>query len=112
AYLRAFPVTVSGFSAAAAVTAGELHSLALKSDGSVWSWGADGSGQLGNGRVIGSVADPAPVNWLSKARADFEGDGRSDILWHNSSTGDTAIWLMNGVTLTSSVLLPAVTDRT
>ena len=32
-----------------AVSAGSLHSLALTADGSVWSWGLGGFGQLGHG---------------------------------------------------------------
>jgi hypothetical protein len=31
---------------------------------------------------------------------DFNGDGKADILWRNSSTGQVEIWLMNGATLT------------
>jgi acetaldehyde dehydrogenase (acetylating) len=26
---------------------------------------------------------------------DFNGDGRTDILWHNETTGETQIWLMD-----------------
>jgi alpha-tubulin suppressor-like RCC1 family protein len=38
-----------GMTAAHAVTAGDQYSLALKSDGSVWGWGSNQAGQLGNG---------------------------------------------------------------
>ena len=34
----------------------------------------------------------ATVVPLTNARSDFDGDGRSDILWHNTSTGSSAIW--------------------
>ncbi|MCU6710970.1 Ig-like domain-containing protein [Paenibacillus sp. J5C_2022] len=34
-----------------AVSAGSFHSLALKADGTVWSWGDNTHGQLGNGTV-------------------------------------------------------------
>jgi hypothetical protein len=33
---------------------------------------------------------------------DFNGDGKSDILWRNSTTGQVYIWFMNGTTYPSS----------
>jgi len=33
----------------AAFAAGDGHTLAVKNDGSVWAWGYNGSGQLGDG---------------------------------------------------------------
>ena len=41
---------------------------------------------------------------------DFNGDGRSDILWHNSTTGENVIWLMNGAAISSSVTFATVAD--
>lgn len=40
---------VSYFNSVAAVMGGEIHDVALKSDGTVWCWGWNGFGQLGNG---------------------------------------------------------------
>ncbi len=37
-----------------AIAAGYNHSVALRSDGTVWAWGRNGSGQLGNGTSINS----------------------------------------------------------
>ncbi|MCI4397454.1 MAG: hypothetical protein JHC34_01310, partial [Acidobacteria bacterium] len=56
------PVRVSGLmGAVTAIAAGEAHSLALQSDGTVWAWGANNYGQLGEGTKISSkVAVPAP----------------------------------------------------
>jgi hypothetical protein len=31
--------------------------------------------------------------------ADFDGDGKSDILWRHNATGQLYIWLMNGLNL-------------
>jgi hypothetical protein len=40
------------------------------------------------------------------SKADFNGDGRSDIVWQNNSTGNHAIWLMNGTAYSSGVTVP------
>ncbi|WP_040336222.1 VCBS repeat-containing protein [Candidatus Magnetobacterium casense] len=37
-----------------------------------------------------------------RTKKDFDGDGKSDILWQNSNNGDVAIWLMNGASKKSA----------
>ena len=44
------PVQV--FSGAIAISAGRYHSMALKSDGTVWVWGRNDSGQLGDNTLV------------------------------------------------------------
>ncbi len=39
---------------------------------------------------------------------DFDGDGNSDILWRDTSTGTVAIWLLNGLQVAQSGSLGAV----
>jgi uncharacterized protein (TIGR03437 family) len=46
---RNIPVQVSGLSAVVAVAAGTGHSLAVKNDGTVWAWGYNDDGELGDG---------------------------------------------------------------
>src|SRR5262245_23822800 len=41
------PAPLSGLSDIVAVSAGSGHSTALKRDGTVWTWGYNGEGQLG-----------------------------------------------------------------
>ena len=48
------PVKVSGLTGMIAVSGGLFHSLAVKSDGTVWAWGLNDSGQLGNGSTVDS----------------------------------------------------------
>ncbi len=55
------PVQVSGLSGVTAIAAGRYHSLALKGDGSVWAWGRNTNGQLGNNSTTNS---PTPVQVL------------------------------------------------
>ncbi|MBF0345460.1 MAG: VCBS repeat-containing protein [Nitrospirae bacterium] len=43
-----------------------------------------------------------------KANSDFNGDGNSDILWHNASAGQTVVWFVNGSTLSGASFLGGV----
>jgi alpha-tubulin suppressor-like RCC1 family protein len=43
------PTQVKDLTGVTAIGAGASFSMALKSDGSIWTWGANSSGQLGNG---------------------------------------------------------------
>ncbi|KFE69022.1 RCC1-like domain-containing protein [Hyalangium minutum] len=54
------PVQVQGLSDVVAVAAGDFHSLALKRDGTVWAWGANYFGQLGN-VALELYDSPVPV---------------------------------------------------
>ncbi|MDQ8734335.1 fibronectin type III domain-containing protein [Paenibacillus sp. LHD-38] len=67
---RHTPVQVEGLSSVVAIAAGYSHSLAVKSDGTVWAWGDNSSGELGDGSTttrytpvqvtnLGSVTDIA-----------------------------------------------------
>lgn len=60
------PVGVSGLSSAdvKTVAGGDYHSLALKSDGTVWAWGDNYYGQLGDGTTTNSNV-PVTVSNLS-----------------------------------------------
>ncbi len=58
------PVQVFGLTDVDAIAAGSAHTLALKSDGTVWAWGSNRLGQLGDGTTINS-ATPVQVSELT-----------------------------------------------
>jgi hypothetical protein len=47
-----------------------------------------------------------PVGWKAVGVADFNGDGKSDLLFQNQTTNRIAIWFMNGPVYQGGVLLP------
>ena len=51
-----------------AIAAGALHSVALKTNGTVWTWGDNYDGQLGDGTLVGR-REPRPVAGLEDAVA-------------------------------------------
>lgn len=54
-YKRFFEaVPIEGLEHVKAIAAGYHHFLALKEDGTVWAWGQNESGQLGNGSTANS----------------------------------------------------------
>ena len=72
-------------------------------------WYMDGSTVTGTDML--PYVDPAS-GWTIVGRGDFNGDGKLDILWRNTSTGANAVWYMNGVTVTGTPLLPPEPDQT
>jgi len=88
--------TVLGLSGVISVSAGGAHVLALKEDGTVWAWGDNYEGQLGNGTFADGVAVPAQVPGLTNivavaAGADHSLALRSDgtlWVWGDNSYGE------------------------
>ncbi|MBW7928438.1 MAG: hypothetical protein H3C58_10225 [Fimbriimonadaceae bacterium] len=68
--------TMVGLPGVAAIAAGSHHSLALRSDGSVWAWGSNEYGQLGDGTTTRRLS-PVQVIGLTDAVAIAAGAGHS-----------------------------------
>jgi hypothetical protein len=62
---------------------------------------------------IGAAFLPAvlDVNWQIAGTGDFNGDGKTDILWrYYGAGGYNYVWYMDGVTCVGAAFLPAVPD--
>jgi hypothetical protein len=57
-----------------------------------------------------TVASQAPSTSRSAVGADFNGDGQTDLLWRNYTTGENTVWLMNGTTPVSMKSLTSVAN--
>ena len=53
---------------------------------------------MGRGTVLDESGAPAFVGppWTIVGAGDLDGNGRPDLVWHNSATNETQIWFMNG----------------
>ena len=53
-----------------------------------------------NGATVSSAVGvgSVPTTWSIALVGDFSGDGMSDLLWRDTG-GNTAMWFMNGVTV-------------
>jgi hypothetical protein len=59
------------------------------------------------GALLAAVPDK---NWAIVGVADFNGDGKPDIIWRNAATGQNTVWYMNGSTTIGGASLAIVTD--
>ena len=93
-----FRSQVTTLSNIVAVSGGDWHSGALGADGTVWQWGRNDVGQLGNGSADGAgnfIPHPLPAKIL----LDNNGAGFSNIVmvaardWHNIAVkADGSVW--------------------
>lgn len=91
------------------VAAGAYHSVALRSDGEVWTWGRNADGQLGRGAVSATPeASPRPVSLPGPMTAVAAGAGHSLALdalgnvwaWGRNNRGQAGSALTGGPVLT------------
>ncbi|MBZ5734916.1 hypothetical protein K8Z61_10450 [Nocardioides sp. TRM66260-LWL] len=77
-----------------AIAAGRLHSLALASDGTVYAWGANASGQLGNGTNQNSNVAIAVTGLTGKTIASIAAGKEHSLAL--ASDGTVYAWGANG----------------
>jgi hypothetical protein len=79
-------LTVSGTTAA--MSGDQFRCVATNADGS-------------------ATSNPATLT-VRSGSADFNGDGKADLLWQNNATGERSIWLMNGTNFGSAASLGVI----
>lgn len=104
------PSAVSGGDTWKKITAGAYMSCGIKSDDTLWCWGADTTGQLGNGAVAGNQISPSAIDgggtWKDvSASHQFACGIKSDnTLWCWGTDGFGQ--LGNGAALTANQISP------
>jgi len=68
----------------------------------------DGLTILGSEGYLRTVAD---LSWGVAGIGDFDGDGRADVLWRNSSSGENYVYFMNGTAIAAEGYLRSVSDQ-
>ena len=100
--------SLGSFSLSRSLATGSSHALALKADGTVWAWGANAFGQLGNDTTVSSLS-PTVVPGLGSVLAVFAAADQSMAL---DQTG--SLWTWGGGSsygsAVSPTLLPAFSD--
>ena len=84
--IACLPVPVLGLTNVAAISGGWEATLALLSNGTVWAWGLNGNGELGDG-TTNTRYSPVQVVGLSNIISVWEGDQNSMAL-----RADGTVW--------------------
>ncbi len=82
---KSTPVQVAGLSGIVAIAAGSYHNLALTSTGSVWAWGRDDYGQLGDDATLANKFTPVQVPGAIYSRAIAAGGYHSLAVFYTGS---------------------------
>jgi alpha-tubulin suppressor-like RCC1 family protein len=94
-YEYGIPKLVKMGSGYSAIAGGGDHSLALKTDGTLWAWGHNNYGQLGNGSNVDMAYDAGGISTLVQVGSGYTaiaaGDGQSFAL-----KADHSLWAWGG----------------
>jgi len=93
-------VQVSGISGVAQVSSSYTHTLLLKQDGTVWSWGDNSGNELGHSTIYSTSTTPAQITSLSNVVAVSAGNAFSLFL-----KSDNTVWIC-GVLSSASYSTP------
>jgi hypothetical protein len=71
--------------------------------GQLTEWRMNGGALIDSTTLnAGGVAAAPNADWSVAAVGDFDGDGKTDLLWRNGATGELSEWQMNGASITNS----------
>jgi alpha-tubulin suppressor-like RCC1 family protein len=104
------PIEIAGLADVAALSVGNDYACALKTDKTVWCWGDNGSGQLGDGTVV-SRTRPARVPGLANVVQISAGTqhacallaDRTVTCWGESATGQIGTFATNDIATPAAV---------
>jgi len=109
---KSIPVKVSGLSNVIMIAAGHSHNLALKQDGTVWAWGHNYEGLLGDGTSTNKFI-PVQVLSLSNVTMIEAGDYHSLALKQDGTVwvwGRRYVGQLEGAPVTEKIGLMQVTE--
>ena len=69
--------------------------------GELQFWLMNGTSRTSVASLTG--AQPPAVEWQLTAAADFNQDGKADLLWRNAATQKLMVWTMNGTAYTGTI---------
>ena len=93
---------------AGSVTSNDILWRRTAGAGEVGVWYMNGTSLTGTA-LIGALSDQS---WQIVGTADFNGDGKADLLWRrNAGAGEIGVWYMNGTSLTGTALIGALSDQ-
>ena len=76
--------------------------------GAIGLWRSDYSFSVSSRSAI--IATPSP-EWSMIGQGDFDGDGKADLLFRNSTTQQVGVWLMNGSTVRRAELINSIPNN-
>lgn len=99
------PVQVPTLSGIVAIKAGADHSLALKNDGTLWAWGYNYNGQLGNNSTV-TPPTPVKVSGLTNVVSFAAGQYSYAAGYNIAEKSDGSVWTWGSNSTGNGTLTP------